>query len=510
MSPRLFTCYLCVAQCLILFGCDNNTPTPNNTTDLARDASTDLQDQPIDLPQDQSTDLSNDMASDLPIDLDQTRDLNTDTSSDLPTDESWEVIFQQTHPTVELTKSYSFDIAFSGLGEPANPNSIWRLTSKTAPNHTCDTLLSQKTGTSVQLTIPANTDPRCADELTLSVTVNGDAMAQTDIAVTMPMDVVTQWTADANNPQPAISTCPAWDCLNHSDPTPGRLPNGDLAIWFAAGGDVSPGKPVIGRAIYNGMAWSLDTQPVMVPTDATNTAWDTARETPSIRWNAQTQTWDMWYLGYNTSYFDDPAIGQARSMDDQGTQWTRPSAPIYRPSQGNWDESFLTSPGAVLGSDGVWRLYYTGASFAQNNGLMQIGVLTSTDGQNWTPHTQNPIFRGAQGQWDESLLDPHVQFIGGKYVMFYSALQGQLGPDTPVSVGVATSEDGYTWTRHTNNPILSPTPNSWMDFRVLDVEVLIEPNGDLLMVGYATSKTPPDPNFPDFKPGRIGLWRSSL
>ncbi|MCB9605395.1 MAG: hypothetical protein H6716_02330 [Polyangiaceae bacterium] len=315
---------------------------------------------------------------------------------------------------------------------------------------------------------------------------------------------VRQFEALPDNPPIELPACPEWDCLNQSDPTLARLPSGKLAVWYAAGGDESSSFPVVGRAVLESDGWHRDAAPVMVP--ETN-VWDVARETPSVLWNDALQRFDIWYLGYAPDYFTDPAIGQARSLDPDGTTWSRPSAPIYRPSPGAWDEDFITSPSVVVGSDGVWRLYYAGASFAQNGGRMRIGVLTSTDGETWTPHPGNPIFTGEAGTWDESLLDCNVQFVDGRYVMWYSAFDGTLDDNAAISVGVSTSSDGYAF-QSEGEPMLTPIPNTWMDMHVLDVEVLKENDGSLLMVGYGRSFTSPDPNFPDFSPGRVGFWRS--
>ncbi|MEZ4374784.1 MAG: exo-alpha-sialidase [Polyangiaceae bacterium] len=259
-----------------------------------------------------------------------------------------------------------------------------------------------------------------------------------------------------DNPPIELPACPEWDCLNQSDPTLGRLPDGKLAVWYAAGGDESSSFPVVGRAVLESDGWQRDAAPVMVPEA---NAWDAARETPSVLWNEQQQRFDIWYLGYAQDYFTDPAIGQARSLDPDGTSWSRPSAPIYRPSAGAWDEDFITSPSVVVGPDGVWRLYYAGASFAQNGGRMRVGLLTSTDGENWTPHPDNPVFTGAAGKWDESILDCNVQFVDGRYVMWYSAFAGMLSDSSAISVGVSTSSDGYAF-QSEGEPILTPVPNS--------------------------------------------------
>lgn len=425
----------------------------------------------------------------------------------------WEAVLAQGfEPTMQTVKPKRIELVLTP-SRPAQPKTSWKVTSATVAGFDCSALISAQEGAALELVLPGDADARCADKLLVEVELlEGQLKApfSVELEVRPSADRVLSFAQHANNPQPAIHVCPDWDCLNHADPTLGRLPSGELAVWFAAGGDRADGFPVVGRAVGSlEGGWVVDDDPVMLPTDATAANWDKGRETPSVRWNAQAGAWDMWYLGYNQDYFTDPAIGQARSMDAEGTQWARPSQPIYRPTAGGWDESFLTSPGALLGSDGVWRLYYVGAS-VNTDALGRVGVLTSTDGVSWTPRASF-VFEGRAGKWDANVLDPHVQFLGGRYVMWYSALAGQYDmPDTPIHVGVAVSEDGYTWQRLQEEPIISPQAGTWTSSRVLDVEVLPQADGSLLMVGYAVSKEPPNPNFPTFLPGRIGFWSSPL
>ena len=405
----------------------------------------------------------------------------------------------------------SIELALAGIG--AETETTWSVESVSAPGVDCSRLIDASALDSVSLLLRGGEDPRCADELVVRAVVSDSASThrlEHRVSVAPSAARVTGFVELAGNPQPDIQVCPAWDCLNHSDPTLGVLPTGELAIWFAAGGDYAQGVPVVGRAVADGAGgWVLDEAPVMSPDGWTESNWDRGRETPSVRWNDEVGAWDMWYLGYNEGYHIDPAIGQTRSMDADGTIWSRRAAPIYRPAEGSWDETFLTSPGAVLGSDGVWRLYYAGAS-TKIDAIGRIGVLTSTDGESWTPHDNNPVFEGQQGDWDANILDPHVQFVGGRYVMWYSALAGQYVGEVSISVGVAVSEDGYTWERLGSDPIISPQQTGWTSSRVLDVEVLERPDGALLMVGYAVSRESTNPAFPDFKPGRIGLWESRI
>lgn len=388
-------------------------------------------------------------------------------------------------------------------------NERWTLTSKTADHFDCSHLITAQTEDSVTLLLPGDVDARCADELILHYSGEsqpGDSKML--IRVVSTPGRVTNFVEVPGNPQLKINVCPDWDCLTHSDPSLGQLPTGELAIWFAAGGDRSEGKPVVGRAVQKaGSSWVLDDGPVMSTEDAKPSHWDVGRETPSVKWIESAKAWDMWYLGYRDGYHVDPAIGKSRSLDSEGTKWERAESPIYRPSKKAWDGTFLTSPGALLGSDGVWRCYYVGAN-TTTDAIMRVGILLSKDGVQWTPYKGNPVFEGINGRWDYNILDTHVQFVGGRYVMWYTALAGQLKNNPSLAVGVAVSEDGFDWQRLTEEPIIA-SKAGWTSRDVLDVEVLPRPDGTLLLVGYAHSTAVFNPDYPDFKPGRVGLWVSS-
>jgi len=235
---------------------------------------------------------------------------------------------------------------------------------------------------------------------------------------------------------------------------------------------------------------------------------DFFRETPSVLWDPVRGGWEMFYLAYTQSFFEDPALGQMQSLDDVGADWPATGVEIYRPTPGAWDEHFLTSPNALRGSDGVWRLYYVGASFAIDGGRAAVGLLTSTDGRSWEPHPDNPVFEGRPGEWDDNMLDPGVRFVEGRYLMWYSAYRGEVQV-VPHAIGLAESEDGITWRRVDDAPIIEHgAPGTWNDWTVLDAEVFAEPDGSLVLTAYGKTYTPTYPESPDFLPGRIGLWRS--
>ncbi len=104
-----------------------------------------------------------------------------------------------------------------------------------------------------------------------------------------------------------------------------------------------------------------------------------------------------------------------------------------------------------------------------------IGLATSPDGVTWTKHPGNPVLlRGAPGTWDGFEMWPMAAvFDGTLYHLWYSAF---AGPTQQVErTGYATSPDGVTWTKYEGNPILpAGPPGSWDDLGATMGGVLLE------------------------------------
>ena len=157
--------------------------------------------------------------------------------------------------------------------------------------------------------------------------------------------------------------------------------------------------------------------------------------------------------------------------------------------QGNgWDADRVADPEVIKVGD-EWRIYYSGRP------ERSIGVATSPDGLvDWSKRAENPVLTpGASGSWDSSTAErPSVIKLGGKYYMWYTGSDGSTS-----QIGLATSDDGISWTKHDSNPVLTPNSSGWDSSHVYSQGVLYEGGTVYLFytakgssseqIGYATS-----------------------
>ncbi len=307
------------------------------------------------------------------------------------------------------------------------------------------------------------------------------------------------WEELDGNPLISQPVCPDWYCLGQTDPWVAKGADGEWTAWFSTGGDL--GGPVVGRALVDenfGFTINPSDRPVL---ELGEDVWNKHRETVSARWNPDQENWTMWYLGYETSFFDDPGFGQMNSLDSDGIEWERSEAPIYTPDPDGWDHAFITGPTFMETPEGQWRLYYSGAGTT-----VGIGVLISDDeGETWEPHPENPVFERDLDSWDQGILEQSVKIVDGDYMMWYSGYEEPLNLDsTPIYVGLARSSDGINWERSEYNPVLGPGEGgSWNDLRVVSPHVIMGVDGALYMFAHGQSV-----DSVEMLLGEIGVWRS--
>jgi predicted GH43/DUF377 family glycosyl hydrolase len=99
----------------------------------------------------------------------------------------------------------------------------------------------------------------------------------------------------------------------------------------------------------------------------------------------------------------------------------------------------------------------------------QIGLATSNDGISWTKSGSNPVLGPGPSVWEsDRVYFPTVLFIGGNYHMWYTGDNG-----TNDRIGYATSPDGVTWIKSASNPVLDiGLPGSWDNNNVLTPVVI--------------------------------------
>lgn len=141
---------------------------------------------------------------------------------------------------------------------------------------------------------------------------------------------------------------------------------------------------------------------------------------------------------------------------------------------------------------------------------------------NFIAYRGNPILSpGAPGEWDDLfLIGPYVYLHDGLYYMFYngSNVQGKI------AVGLATSTDGYNFTKYAANPILSPDGKGYDAWHVGGAVIIRQDSlwvmyfgsselvtyGPGPYIGRATARELTGPWIKDKKPvlstGKAGEW----
>lgn len=122
--------------------------------------------------------------------------------------------------------------------------------------------------------------------------------------------------------------------------------------------------------------------------------------------------------------------------------------PVIVGDSGMWDGGALGSMSVLIVKD-TMHLYYEswgvrGEGWTHSDyASLQIGHATSVDGISWTKDSQNPVIpKGKEGEFDEmGTWDPFVLYEDGIYKMWYG------GGVKPNEIGYATSKNGSHFTK---------------------------------------------------------------
>ncbi|MBP3943697.1 hypothetical protein J5U18_09000 [Sphingobacteriaceae bacterium WQ 2009] len=115
-----------------------------------------------------------------------------------------------------------------------------------------------------------------------------------------------------------------------------------------------------------------------------------------------------------------------------------------------WEENDTFNPGAIVRGDSIFVLYRAEDKFGIGIGFRtsRLGLAGSADGLHFQRDSKPVLFPAEDSQkqyeWPGGLEDPRLSVTeDGTYVVFYT----QWNRDTP-RLGVATSKDLRTWTKH--------------------------------------------------------------
>lgn len=181
----------------------------------------------------------------------------------------------------------------------------------------------------------------------------------------------------------------------------------------------------------------------------------------------------MWYVGIsNSSVY----TLYAESLD--GINWTRPiSQPVLSPGiPGSWD-SRAVAPGPVIKDGDIYKMYYLG--YSDPEGQYQIGLATSPDGKVWQKYS-TPVLVGSSN-WERQ-ISPHTIIKKDDLYYLYYIGRSNINQD---KIGLALSNDGITWLKYSENPILAAT-QMWEGTGISWPSIIYD-NGIFTMVYMNTS-----------------------
>lgn len=132
----------------------------------------------------------------------------------------------------------------------------------------------------------------------------------------------------------------------------------------------------------------------------------------------------------------------------------------------------------------------------QANGKSWIGSATSEDGKTWVRDSDRPVLSPEQPWENVAVMCPHVLYDEQRqlYRMWYSGGE-QYEPN---AIGYATSKDGLTWSKEKNPVFLPDAKSPWEQDRVTACQVVKQ--GEWYLMYYI--------GFRDENHAQIGVARS--
>ena len=153
-----------------------------------------------------------------------------------------------------------------------------------------------------------------------------------------------------------------------------------------------------------------------------------------------------------------PKMGIGRAQGRDGIKWTDDGAVINVGPAGAWDDRLASFPGIWKDGD-TWYLVYEGAADDAGTSTGDIGLATSTDGKTFTKHPANPILRHEKTGWERANIGtPSLFKENGVWYLFYHGYDWSV-----CQIGVASGKSLTDLTKSPANPIIpvAAEPTAW-------------------------------------------------
>ncbi len=254
--------------------------------------------------------------------------------------------------------------------------------------------------------------------------------------------------------------------------------HGLYRMWFSW----RPQKSIALVESSDGIHWS---DPVIVLGPNSSSRWEDDINRPGVL--KLGETYHMWYTGQFVSSTGQGQSWIGHAVSGDGVTWERSSSePVLVPDQ-PWEKVAVMCPHVLWDeATGLFKMWYSGGEQYEPDAL---GYATSRDGQHWTKHEVNPIFRSdPYYAWEQhKVTAAQIVPYGGWYLMFYIGFRDIHH----AQIGLARSRDGITgWQRHSANPIIQPasSEHAWDHDAVYKPYALHE-NGRWLLWYNGRNKT---------------------
>ncbi len=175
-------------------------------------------------------------------------------------------------------------------------------------------------------------------------------------------------------------------------------------------------------------------------------------------------TWVIYFYTWDSAGFPSASVIGRATAASPNSPWAVDAEPVLKPgSVHEWDSRQVLAPHVIKTKDG-YLMYYSGAN---NDGIQQIGMATSTDGRQWVKYNDtatsdapylesDPVLKSAdKGSWDAGWVhQPRVFQTEQGWTMIYRGTKDVNGGN--MALGLAASNDGIHWNKSMLNPVFLP------------------------------------------------------